>query len=166
MKKSMSPYIRPSKCTEENGVDVNLYGFSAVYSMPPELTDEHIIQKDNDNIAKIKLKKSSEISGNYLGVCTTRMPRTPETDVNSLSVFNLIDGNTESCWSSRSHIRKNEAPVWVRIDLAKETAIEKIIIRKRPITFERHMYNGSFLPSGEAREIGRAYHYQNIKGCT
>ncbi len=157
MKKYQSPYVRPTEWTRENGVPVNMYGYTAVYGAPPELTDEHIMQKNNTNeIKKIHLKRSDEIKSNYIGVCTTRMPRVPEDDYNPVQAVNLIDGNDETCWSSHLHIRKDEYPVWIRIDLAKETKLKKVVIKKRPITFDRSQYKGSYLPSEGAEEIGRA----------
>lgn len=157
MKKCLSPYIRPVEWTNENNVPVNMYGYTAVYGAPPELTDEHLMQRGNNNaLKKIKLKTSSEIKNNYIGVCTTRMPRIPEDDYNPIQAVNLIDGNDETCWSSHLHIRPDEYPVWIRIDLAKQTNLSKVVIKKRPITFDRHKYTGSYVPSQGAEEIGRA----------
>lgn len=155
--KHLSPYVRPANRASENGVPVNMYGHVAVYGAPPELTDEHIMQKGNTNeIRKITLKRSSEIKNNYIGCCTTRMPRIPEYDDNPAQAVNLIDGNDETCWSSRFHVRADEFPVWIRIDLAKETKLSKVVIKKRPITFDRYQYEGPYIPSKGAEEIGRA----------
>ena len=118
--KHLSPYVRPAKGASENGVPVNMYGHVAVYGAPPELTDEHIMQEGNTNeIRKITLKRSSEIKNNYIGCCTTRMPRIPEYDDNPAQAVNLIDGNDETCWSSRFHVRADEFPVCIIIYLAK-----------------------------------------------
>jgi len=155
--KHLSPYVRPFTCASENGVPVSMYGDVAVYGAPPELTDEHIIQEGNTNeIRKITLKRSKDIKSNYIGCCTTRMPRIPENDSNSVRAVNLIDGNDETCWSSRFHVRPDENPVWIRIDLSKETILSKVVIKKRPITFDRYQYEGPYLPSEGAQEIGRA----------
>lgn len=157
MRKSSSPYVRPAKGACENGVNIDMYGFSAVYTEPPELNDEHIMQMGNKNpIKKIKLKKSGEIKSNYIGACTNRIPRVPEDCSPIVSVHNLIDGDVSTCWSSRSHSRTDDLPIWLRIDIAKETKIDKIIIKKRPITFCRTDYKGSYIPSKGAQEIGRA----------
>ena len=154
--KHLSPYVRPNVYTAGNGC-VKMYGDMAVCMNPPDITGEHKMQTGNDRkIEKIKLKTSSEIKNNYIGCCTTRMPRIPENDYNPLKAVNLIDGCDKTCYSSHLRIRSDEYPVVIRIDLAKETVLSKVVIKKRPITFDRRQYKGPYLPSANAQEVGRA----------
>lgn len=155
--KYLSPYVRAVNSAQENGTSIKMFGDTAVYCAPPDITDEHIMQCGNKNSAiKITLKNSREIKSNYIGCCTTRMPRIPENDYNPVKAVNLIDGNDETCYSSHLHIRADEYPVWIRIDFAKETTLSKVVIKKRPITFNRYPFKGPYIPSANAQEIGRA----------
>jgi len=157
MKYSQSPYVRPVVWTKEKDVPVKMYGYTPIYQASPTINDEHIMQKNNNNAPeKIKLKTSSKIKSNYIGVCTTRMPTIPENDYQSTQPVNLIDGNPETCWASRFKLRPDEAPVWIRIDLAKESTITKVVIKKRPITFDRSINRGSQQCPENANEVGRA----------
>lgn len=154
--KSDSPYIRPSVHASEGGVPIKLYGFTPVYQAPPELTDEHAVQLGNEARAeKMRLKTSREIKNNYLGTCTTRMPRVPECDYQPVLPFNLIDGNDDTCYCSHFRIRPDEYPVSIRIDFAKETVIKKVVIKKKPLCKERIM-RGSMGLDKRCEEIGRA----------
>ena len=157
MQKSQSPYVRPVVWTRENDVPVKMYGYTPIYQAPPTINDEHIMQRGNSNAPeKISLKTSSEIKSNYIGVCTTRMPTIPEHDYQSLQPVNLIDGNPETCWASRFRLRPDAEPVWIRLDFSKESTITKVVIKKRPITFDRNAYQGSTKCPSYAEEAGRA----------
>ncbi len=157
-KSNLNPYSRPVTRANEGGVPITMYGYTPVYNAPPDITDETGMQENNINKAKkINLKESSELKSNYIGVCTTRMPRVPEKNYQSLQVVNLIDNNPETCWCSHIRIRPDEYPVWIRLDFAKNTKIKRVVIKKRPITFDRKtMPVGSTTTSPGAQEIGRA----------
>ena len=114
------------------GVPVWAYGYTYVLQSGPDLVDGLQIQRDNHNPqTKIPLKKSWQITSNYLGATAPRMPRTPENDYLPLEPINLIDGDLESCWSSRTKYAPNAEPAWIRVDLACEQPIAKIVLRKR-----------------------------------
>jgi hypothetical protein len=53
-------------------------------------------------------------------------------------------------------MRSDEYPIWVRIDLASEALVHKVILKKRPITFDRSKYRGSVFSRAGANEVGRA----------
>ncbi len=159
MKKSLNPHTRPVyNIAKEDNVSIAMYGYVPVYNAPPTLTDEEVMQTGNINESKkITLKKSNEIKSNYIGACTTIMPQEPEKDYGPMQVINLIDGNDQTCWCSHMHIRPDEYPIWIRLDFAKETTIKRVIIKKRPILFDRKtMPVGSTKCAGGAQEIGRA----------
>lgn len=148
---------RPVHQATINGVPVYQFGYASFYGAPPDLIEAHQVQQNNSNPPeKLRLKKSWEISGNYLGVCTTRMPRTAEHDAQTLEAIHLIDGDDSTCWSSQPHIRPDAEPVWIRIDLARERKLTQLVLKKRPLSFERSAYEGSCPPWEGAEEIGRA----------
>jgi len=66
---------------------------------------------------KVHPKESSQIQRNYLGVTTSRMPRSTENDYLPLEAIHLIDGNLQTCWMSRGQTRPDAQPVWIRLDL-------------------------------------------------
>jgi hypothetical protein len=114
------------------GVPVWAYGYTYVLQSGPDLVAGLQIQRDNHNPqTKIPLKKSWQIRSNYLGATAPRMPRTPENDYLPLEPINLIDGDLESCWSSRTKYTPDAEPAWVRVDLSREQPIAKIVLRKR-----------------------------------
>ncbi len=160
----LKPEHRPPVRAMENGVPVYNFGYASVYGAAPELVNDHIWQSGNvSKPQKQPIKKSWEIKDNYIGVCTTRMPRLPEHDEQTLEVCHLIDGDDTSCWASYPHSIPNDRPVWIRIDLARACDISRIVLRKRRITFDRSQYRGSFLtggylgtPDDRVQEIGRA----------
>jgi hypothetical protein len=149
---------RPVVRTQIKGVPVYSFGYTDFYSESPDLTDEKQIQLGNANTAKkIHPKKSWDIHCNHLGATAPRMPRTPANDYQPLECINLIDGNDETCWCSRFHTLADETPLaWVRIDLASEREINRIVLKKRPITFDRWKKPGSKRLAPGAVEVGRA----------
>jgi hypothetical protein len=59
MFEKVSPEKRPVIRTMENGVPVYALGYAGVYGAPPDLSDEHSVQLQNNNLyEKITLKKA------------------------------------------------------------------------------------------------------------
>jgi len=69
---------------------------------------------------KLVPKKSWEITNNLLGSTPAREPRSLRIDDQPLLCVHLIDGDPETCWSSRAQIEADFEPVWIRIDLPVE----------------------------------------------
>jgi hypothetical protein len=149
--------FRPPVRTSVDGVPVYNFGYASFYAESPTLTDDVVIQAGNNNTSvKIHPKKSWEIKSNRIGACPPRLPCTPVNDYQPLECINLIDGNDETCWASMPAARADTDPVWIRIDLAKERRICKIVLKKRPITFDRWAKPGSQRLYEGAVEVGRA----------
>lgn len=148
---------RPVIRTRCQGVPVYQFGAVSVVGAPPQMAGKSRVQAGNDAPGeKIRLKKSWEIEDNLIGVCTTRMPRLPENDYQSVQVSNLIDGDEQTCWSSRPHVQPNEYPIWVRLDFIREETIDRVALRKRPVCCDRETFVGSQRVMPDAQEIGRA----------
>lgn len=148
---------RPVVRTRCQGAPVYQFGSVSVLGAPPQLVGRTRMQAGNDAPGeKIRLKKSWEIRDNLIGVCTTRMPRLPENDYQSLQVCNLIDGNAQTCWSSRPHVQPSEYPIWLRLDFIREETIDRVTLRKRPVGCDREQLIGSQRVMPGAQEIGRA----------
>jgi hypothetical protein len=150
--------MRPVVRTKIGGIPVYSFGYSDFYAESPNLTDERQIQPGNPNMpVKIHPQKSWNINRNHLGATAPRMPRTPANDYQPLECINLIDGNDETCWASRYHTLSDETPLaWFRVDLVSEREINKIVLKKRPITYDRWKKPGSAKPVAGVVEIGRA----------
>ncbi|MCJ7737889.1 MAG: hypothetical protein MUQ10_11365, partial [Anaerolineae bacterium] len=100
------------------GVPVYAYGYTNVLAESPDLVDDARVQLDNDApLVKIHPKKSQEINSNRLGTSAPRMPRTPQNDYLPLECIHLIDGDLETCWSSRTQPQPDVEPAWIRLDL-------------------------------------------------
>lgn len=136
-------------------VPIRRFGFTWVVEEAPDLTDDVPLQAGNDSPRKkVHPKKSWEITTNRLGATTTRMPRIPENDYQPLEAINLIDGSTQTCWSSRSRAQPDVEPVWIRLDLPVERVVERVVLRKRPPGgFQRRL--GMVTPMADAGEVGR-----------
>ena len=101
-----------------DGVPIKRFGFCWVLGEAPDLLDDVTFQLGNANPrVKVHPKDSSQIKRNYLGVTTTRMPRSTENDYLPLEAIHLIDGNLQTCWMSRSQTRPDVQPIWIRLDL-------------------------------------------------
>src|SRR6185503_7117377 len=81
--------------------------------------------------SKIQPKPSSEIRKNLFGATPPRMPRTQFMDFQPLLPINLIDGDAETYWCSRGQAQPDVEPVWIRIDLARETKIRSVNLGPR-----------------------------------
>ena len=99
-------------------------------------------------------KDSGQIKRNYLGVTTTRMPRSTENDYLPLEAIHLIDGNRQTCWMSRAQTRPDVQPIWIRLDLPRERVIDRVVLRKRPPSDQPRSTLG-WVPIRDAVEVGR-----------
>ncbi len=153
---SIPPGSQPVVRTHVGGVPVYYFGYTGIYAESPTLVDDGIVQMNNTNVPiRVHPKKSWEIKSNRLGVTPPRMPRTPQQDYQPLECINLIDGNDDTCWSSNKRLRSNDGSEWFRIDLCKEWVVGEIVLKTRPIRFERSKPGSMSLAWG-AEEVGRA----------
>ena len=137
------------------GVPVKRFGFCWVLGEAPDLLDDVSLQVGNAAPrVKVHPKDSSRIKRNYLGVTTTRMPRSTENDYLPLEAIHLIDGNRRTCWMSRAQTRPDVQPVWIRLDLPMERVIDRVVLRKRPPAKEPRSRLG-WVPMRDAVEVGR-----------
>ena len=146
---------RPQTQADCHGVPIKRFGFCWVLGEAPDLLDDVPLQAGNTAPrTKVHPKDSSQIKRNFLGVTTTRMPRTTENDYLPVEAIHLIDGNLKTCWLSRGQTRSDTQPVWIRLDLPVERPIERIVLRKRPAAEERRSTLG-WTPYRDAVEVGR-----------
>jgi hypothetical protein len=156
VKKESSISGYPVVRSECKGIPIYTYGYTFVLSESPDLLISPTIQLNNNSpITKVHPKKSWEISSCQLGIGVPRTPRMPKNDYLPLESINLIDGDAETCWSSRTQSQSDVEPVWIRIDLPLESEISKIILRKRGTKTARKKV-GCVLPSPGAVEVGMA----------
>ncbi|MBI2842844.1 MAG: discoidin domain-containing protein [Armatimonadetes bacterium] len=115
-----------------NGVPVYGFGYSYIYGLSPDLASGARIQVDNNApTRKIVPKKSWEIRSNQIGATPPRMPRTARSDFQPFVGIHLIDGDSETYWACRGQNQPDVEPAWARIDLAKETPVDTIVIVPR-----------------------------------
>jgi hypothetical protein len=137
------------------GVPIKRFGFCWVLGEAPNLLDDAPLQAGNTAPrVKVHPKDSGQIKRNYLGVTTTRMPRSTENDYLPLEAIHLIDGNRQTCWMSRGQTRPDAQPVWIRLDLPVERAIGRVVLRKRPPSDQPRSTLG-WVPIQGAVEVGR-----------
>lgn len=124
---------RPQVQTVSGGVPVKRFGFCWVLGQSPDLVDDVSLQAGNA-APRVKLtpKESGQIGRNYLGVTTTRMPRSTENDYLPVEAIHLIDGDPQTCWLSRAQTAPDVQPVWIRLDLPMERTLHRVVLRKRP----------------------------------
>ena len=146
---------RPQVQTACGGVPIKRFGFCWVLGEAPSLLDDVSLQAGN-NAPRVKVhpKDSSQIKRNYLGVTTTRMPRSTENDYLPVEAIHLIDGNLQTCWMSRSQTQPDVQPVWIRLDFPVQQAIERVVLRKRPLSDQPRSTLG-WVPIHGAAEVGR-----------
>ena len=136
-------------------VPIKRFGFCWVLGEAPNLLDDVPLQVGNTAPrVKVHPKDSSQIKRNYLGVTTTRMPRSTENDYLPLEAIHLIDGNRQTCWMSRAQTRPDVQPVWIRLDLPLERVIDHVVLRKRPPAEQVRSTLG-WVPIQGAAEVGR-----------
>ncbi len=138
-----------------NGVPIKRFGYCWVLGEAPDLLDDATLQVGNAAPrVKVHPKDSSQIKRNYLGVTTSRMPRSPENDYLPVEAIHLIDGNRRTCWMSRPQTGPDVQPVWIRLDLPMERTIDRVVLRKRPAADEARSTLG-WVPIKDAVEVGR-----------
>jgi len=140
-----------------DGIQIRTYGYTDILGESPDLLDEVTIQVGNQNpLVKIRPRNSSEINFNRLGTTSPRMPRTASNDYLPLEPVNLIDGDYNTCWCSKSVSQAKAEPAWIRIDLPIERKINRVILHTRRDGPERNQI-GSCPLDKNAMEIGRAF---------
>jgi hypothetical protein len=145
---------RPQVQAHCNGVPIKRFGFCWVLGEAPNLLDDVPLQQGNmAPRVKVHPKQSSQIKRNYLGVTTTRMPRSTENDYLPLEAIHLIDGNRRTCWMSRAQTRPDVQPVWIRLDLPMERTVDRVVLRKRPPADLPRSTLG-WVPMRDAVEVG------------
>jgi hypothetical protein len=138
------------------GVPVYALGYTHFLAESPQLVDDARVQIGcKSPCMKVPLKKSWEISSNYLGATAPRMPRTVHNDYLPLEAIHLIDGDGQTCWCSKSQTRGDAEAVWIRLDLVAQRPITKIVLQKRVPLTPRGV-EGSQKLDTDAVEIGRA----------
>jgi hypothetical protein len=150
----VSAFFEPVVRATCKGIPVYSYGYTNILGESPDLVEDARVQANGDTtLYKAPLKKSWEITSNRLGTDTPGMPRTPANDYLPLEAIHLIDGDPQTCWSSRMQPQPDVEPVWIRLDLPMERTIHKIVLRKRPPGAKRNMV-GSVPPEEGAVEVG------------
>ncbi|MFV1967481.1 MAG: discoidin domain-containing protein, partial [Pirellulaceae bacterium] len=110
-------------------VPVYAFGFSYVYGVGPELLPGVVMQEGNTKaVAKLKPKKSWEITSNLCGSTPAREPKTMWNDDQPLLPIHLIDGDPETAWSSRGMTAPGVQPEWIRVDLPAESTVAAVAL--------------------------------------
>ena len=120
--------------THVSGVPVYSYGDTYILGQPPDLTTGVVLQADNPTtITKIRLKKSWEIQENWIGGSNPHLPRTEMMDrfAAPFLPINLIDGDSETYWTSRGAPVGNMQEEWIRLDLPQEVLVKQIVLQRR-----------------------------------
>ncbi len=108
-------------------VPVYAFGYTYIYGIGPDLLPGAVMQEGNTHpIEKVKPKKSWEITSNYCGSTPAREPKTMWNDDQPLLPIHLIDGDSETAWSSRGMLAPGVQPEWIRIDLPQESTISSV----------------------------------------
>ena len=137
-------------------VPVKAFGGTWIYCGAPDLMDDVPLQKGNVRLReKVLPKPAQDLKGNFFGVDTTRMPCLSENMGLCEEAVHLIDGDVQTCWLSAAQTRCDMQPVTVRIDLAKETEIAKVVLRKRPLLPDSQRRKTDRQPAPDACEVGR-----------
>ena len=133
------------------------FGTTFVYGEAPDLTRGGTLQAGNSSpVEKVHPRPTKELEYNYIGVATTRMPHSPERAELPEESVHLIDGNRETCWIAHGLRRGDQEPIWIRLDLAAEREISRIVLAKRPATPAGVRREWDVHPSPGAKEAGRA----------
>jgi len=158
---------KPQVQADCNGVPIKRFGFCWVLGEAPDLADDATFQVGNTAPrVKVHPKPSRQIGRNYLGVTTTRMPRSTDSDYLPVEAIHLIDGNLRTCWLSRAQTRPDVQPVWIRLDLPMERTLKRVVLRKRPPADQPRSTLG-WVPFRDAVEVGRGVPATvTIKGST
>ncbi|MDR3706871.1 MAG: discoidin domain-containing protein [Capsulimonadaceae bacterium] len=149
-------FSEPKEIATCCGTPILAYGYTWVVGAPPQLAPDQPMQAGNKNrVTKLRLKTSSEIKSNRLGVNATRLPHSPAVDYLPLEAIHLIDGDKTTCWCSHSAPNSTVDEPWIRIDLPTETSVSRIVLRKRIPGTVRNVLGSIRLDKG-AVEIGTA----------
>ena len=115
-----------------DGVPVYGYGYTYILGESPSFIKGIQLQQGNNSPQKkIKPKKSWEIKTNKLGVTQSEVLRTALMDFQPQLSIRLIDGDYDTFWCSRPQAQPDFEPVWIRIDLAKESLVEAVVLVPR-----------------------------------
>jgi hypothetical protein len=122
----------PAVFTGADGVPVSAYGRIFVYGVSPDFETNVVIQGGNQSTpTKIRPKKSWEIGENGIGSMVSWAPRVPQNDLQPFLSINLIDGDPATCWCSHGQGQPTVEPVWIRVDLARETRLREVVLVPR-----------------------------------
>ena len=145
----------PQLQTACDGAGVRRFGYCWVLDEAPTLLEDATLQDDNAAPrVKVHPNPSNKIGKNFIGVTTSRMPRTTASDYLPLEAVNLIDGDPQTCWMSRSQTQPDVQPVWIRLDFPVEQTVNRIVLRKRPLSNQPRSPLG-WVPIQGAAEVGR-----------
>ena len=115
-----------------DGVPVYGYGYTYIWGVSPTFTKGTQLQEGNDSPQKkIKPKKSWEIKANKLGAALPGLPHSALMDPQPQLNIRLIDGDYDTFWCSRPQNQPDFEPVWIRIDLPKESLIKAVVLVPR-----------------------------------
>jgi hypothetical protein len=138
------------------GISVKGFGSVDILSVCPDLIRGEVLQKGNASPAqKLRLKKSWETRGNKIGATPPRTPRTWMMDFKPLRAVHLIDGNPSTYWCSRGQTQPDVEPEWIRIDLATEAVVNRIVLVPRADM-------GGWPGSLEIRVSRDAHHWETV----
>jgi len=145
----------PQVQTKCGATPVTRFGFCWVLDDSPMFLDDVTLQTGNTAPrVTVHPQKSSEIRKNYIGVTTTRMPRSTANDYLPAEAVHLIDGDEQTCWLSRGQTRPDAQPIWIRLDFPLEQKVDRIVLRKRPASnLPRNLLG--WIPTKDAVEVGR-----------
>ena len=146
--------VRQTMC---GGVGVTRFGSTFVYDGAPDIMPNVSFQLGNDNAReKVVPKETKDLTFNYVGAATTRMPISADRAELYEEPVHLIDGDLQTTWISHGRTRKDGEPIWIRIDLAAEREIRRIVLRKRPLPDGSARDEWTVTPYASAVEVGRS----------
>lgn len=129
---AIRPNIEQYASVEAISAGHPVYGFDYmmyVYGVSPDLFPDNVLQEGNTRTrAKIPLKKSWEMTNNFLGSNTAQVPRTRKNDSHPTLPIHLIDDDPSTVWCSFGCLAPDVHPEWIRIDLPIETTVESIAL--------------------------------------
>lgn len=144
----------PVEQTRVGDSPVDRFGPTWLLRSAPDLLDDRTLQAGNDAPRqKVAPKTSNEITSNFIGVNSTRMPRSRTADCQPLEAVHLIDGDDQTCWMSRGQYHPDDAPVWIRLDFPAKRTISKVVFVQRPIRHPRPAYSYPVIAGGV--QVGR-----------
>jgi hypothetical protein len=113
-----------------NGVPV--WSFSNlvyIYGTAPDLVpDVQMQERNRHSRVKIQPKKSWEIKYNLCGAESEMTRRSAYNDSQPMLPIHLIDGDTNTAWSSFEFTAAEARPEWIRIDLPVESLVASVAL--------------------------------------